>query len=147
MSLIYQPVLPEDFDAMAAIRAEALRESLERLGRFNEQRSRERLQSQFEPEFMQHICWQSRRIGFYTLRAEQNVLRLHHLYILPANQNLGLGSEVMKRILQIAKEQKKDVTLGALKQSKANDFYLSHGFQLVQEEEFDNEYRWFVEKQ
>jgi GNAT superfamily N-acetyltransferase len=146
MSLTYQEVLEEDFEAMLALRIEALRESLERLKLFNPQRARERLRAHFKPEYMQHICWQGQRIGFYTLQPVQEVLRLHHLYILPPHQSLGLGAQIMQRIFSQARQEKKDVTLGALKLSRANPFYLSHGFQLVLEEEFDNEYRWYVEQ-
>jgi len=49
------PVALSDFDAMVAIRVEALRESLERLGRFDPVRARERLAAGFAPEHMRHI--------------------------------------------------------------------------------------------
>ena len=38
-----------------------------------------------------------------------------------------------------------DITLGALRGSDANRFYLRHGFRLVEEQEFDLEYRWSPE--
>jgi hypothetical protein len=44
-----------DFDDMVALRIEALRESLERLGRFDPVRARERLAAGFAPEHMRHI--------------------------------------------------------------------------------------------
>ena len=43
------PVVDADFEAMLGIRMEALRESLERLGRFNPEVARARLRSQFRP--------------------------------------------------------------------------------------------------
>ena len=49
------PVALSDFDAMVAIRIEALRESLERFGRFDPVRARERLAAGFAPEQMRHI--------------------------------------------------------------------------------------------
>lgn len=48
-------VFSTDFDGMVAIRIEALRESLERLGRFDPVRARERLAAGFAPEHMRHI--------------------------------------------------------------------------------------------
>lgn len=49
------PVSAVDFDDMVALRIEALRESLERLGRFDPVRARERLAAGFAPEYMRHI--------------------------------------------------------------------------------------------
>ncbi len=42
-------------EPVAALREAALRESLERLGLFSQEHSRERLRSNFRPEFMRHI--------------------------------------------------------------------------------------------
>ena len=53
--LSFAPVVWGDVEAMLAIRVEALRDSLERLGRFDPARARERLMAGFKPEFMQHI--------------------------------------------------------------------------------------------
>ena len=47
--LSFAPVVWGDFEAMLAIRVEALRESLERLGRFDPTRARERLAAGFKP--------------------------------------------------------------------------------------------------
>ena len=44
------PVTEADFEALLAIRIEAMRDSLERLGRFDPERARARLRSTFRPE-------------------------------------------------------------------------------------------------
>ena len=56
-------VAADDFESMADLRAEALRESLERLGRFDPVRVRERLRSAFEPACMRHILINGERVG------------------------------------------------------------------------------------
>lgn len=145
-----EPVAEADFEAMVALRIAALRESLERLGRFDPQRARERLRAGFRPQHMRHIVYDGERVGFVTLRpdrqgsAQEPALRLDHLYILPAFQRRGIGAWVMAWIKHEARELGQDVTLAALKQSDANRFYLRHGFAAVREDEFDIEYRWSV---
>ena len=143
---ILTPVFATDFDAMVAIRIEALRESLERLGRFDPVRARERLAAGFVPEHMRHIELVGERIGFITLRPDSGqvppALHLDHLYIRPACQGQGIGAWVLDWAKAQAGSQDCDITLSALKHSAANRFYLRHGFVQVAEAEFDLDYRW-----
>jgi len=144
MTLSFEPVAAGDFEPMVALRIAALRASLERLGRFDPARARERLQAGFAPEYMQHICVDGERIGYVTLRPAGGALKLEHLYIRPGEQGRGVGSWVMDWIKTTAQASGQDVTLSALKLSDANRFYLRHGFVPVGESEFDIDYRWKV---
>jgi GNAT superfamily N-acetyltransferase len=143
MSFSFEPVADDDFEPMLALRIAALRESLERLGRFDPARARERLQAGFAPEYMRHIVADGERIGFLTLRpAADGTLRIEHLYIRPGCQNRGAGAWALEQAKAQALAAGQDLTLAALKQSDANRFYLRHGFAVVEEQEFDIEYRW-----
>lgn len=132
------PVADADFEAMLALRIEALRESLERLGRFNPDVARARLKSQFRPEWMRHLVVDGERVGYFTVEPREGELRLHHLYLRPAAQGQGIGAWVMDQV----KAKGLPITLAALRESRANDFYRRHGFQVVEEQDFDIEYRW-----
>jgi len=125
---------------------EALRPSLERLGRFDPVRARERLAAGFKPEHMQHINLDGQRIGFITLRPDDgaglHALHLDHLYIRPACQGQGIGAWALNWAKEQAAGQGCDITLSALKHSASNRFYLRHGFVQVGESEFDLDYRW-----
>jgi GNAT superfamily N-acetyltransferase len=138
MTPMLAPVAEADFEAMLALRIVALRESLERLGRFNPDVARARLQSQFRPEWMQHLVVGGERVGYFTVEPRDGDLRLHHLYLMPAAQGQGIGAWVLDRI----KAERRPITLAALRGSRANVFYLRHGFKVVEEQEFDIEYRW-----
>jgi GNAT superfamily N-acetyltransferase len=132
------PVADADFEAMLALRIEALRESLERLGRFNPDVARARLKSQFQPEWMRHLVVDGERVGYFTVEPRAGELRLHHLYLKPAVQGQGIGAWVIEQL----KTQGLPITLAALRESRANGFYLRHGFRVVEEQAFDVEYRW-----
>ena len=132
------PVADADFEAMLSIRIEALRDSLERLGRFNPEVARARLKSQFRPEWMNHLVVDGERVGYFTVEPREGELRLHHLYLRPEAQGQGVGAWVLDQV----KAQGKPITLAALRESRANDFYLRHGFRVVEAQEFDIEYRW-----
>jgi GNAT superfamily N-acetyltransferase len=139
-------VTTSDFDQMVALRIDALRESLERLGRFDPVRARERLAAGFLPEYMRHIELNGERVGFLTLRPLPGqvhpTVQLDHLYIRPACQGRGIGAWALDWAKAQAVWQHCDITLSALKQSAANRFYLRHGFVQVTQGEFDLDYRW-----
>ena len=135
--LSYAPITLADFDDLAAMRIAAMRESLERVGRFNRERARERLRNSFYPEHSQIILLRADRIGFYTLRPVDDRLMLDHLYILPAVQSQGIGAQVMQRILAQANALQLPIHLNALRESASNRFYQRHGFVQTAEDEFD----------
>jgi GNAT superfamily N-acetyltransferase len=132
------PVADADFEAMLALRIEALRESLTRLGRFDPEVARARLRSQFRPEWMRHLVVGGERVGYFTVEPREGELRLHHLYLRPAAQGQGIGAWVLEQV----KARGWPITLAALRDSRANGFYLRHGFRVVEEQAFDIEYRW-----
>ena len=132
------PVADADFEAMLALRIEALRESLTRLGRFDPDVARARLRSQFRPEWMRHLVVGGERVGYFTVEPREGELRLHHLYLRPAAQGQGIGAWVLDQV----KARAWPITLAALRESRANGFYLRHGFRVVEEQAFDIEYRW-----
>jgi GNAT superfamily N-acetyltransferase len=144
--LSLQPVDSSDFEAMLALRIDAMRPSLERVGRFDVARSRERLSAGFVVPYMHHIVLDGdQRIGFVTLKPEDSdALRLDHLYLRTGFQGLGIGEWVLEWAKSQAREQRLDIKLTALVKSDANRFYLRHGFVLEGDEGVDLHYRWRV---
>ncbi|WP_051534745.1 GNAT family N-acetyltransferase [Deefgea rivuli] len=131
----------DDLEALIALRIEAMRDSLERIGRFDPIRARERFQSSFAPECTQWIYSnQQQRIGFFVLKPHSTYLRLDHLYIRPFEQGKGLGTAILKIIFAKAKQASLPIRVGALRGSDSNRFYIRHGFQLIESSEFDHEY-------
>ncbi len=130
---------PEDLEALAEIRVASMRESLEAIGRFDPERARQRLIDSFACEHARWIELDEVKIGFYQLRPVDGGYRLDHLYLLPAHQGRGIGGRVLQAIF--AQSGIAPITLGALKDSPANDFYRSHGFRATATSEWDTEYR------
>ena len=130
----------DDFEALLALRLRAMRESLERLNRYDEQRARERLAAGFEPEHTRHVVVDGRRVGFVVLKPMSHVMRLNHLYIDPPEHGRGIGQQVLRWVCEQADEALLPVELCALKGSDANGFYLHHGFVVTGEGEWDIDY-------
>ncbi len=134
------PAKAEDFEALLALRLRAMRESLTRLGRYDEARARERLADGFVPENTHHIEVQGQRVGFLVFKHLSHAFRLDHLYIDPPWQGHGLGAKAMRWVCKQADAEQLPVELCALKGSDANRFYVRWGFAKVGEGEWDNDY-------
>jgi ribosomal protein S18 acetylase RimI-like enzyme len=134
------PVVEDDFEELAGLRIAAMRESLERVGRFDPVRARERLRSSFVPERTRFVVLAGERVGFLATQDVPEGQQLDHLYIHPGFQGRGIGSEVLKQMLAEADARGVAVLVGALKESASNRFYQRHGFVLVSEGEWDNYY-------
>ncbi len=126
-----------NFEELADLRVAAMRESLERVGRFDETRARERLRKTFSPEHTHGILVAGAMVGFYALRPADGAFALDHLYVLPEFQGRGIGAIAMERILSEADQVGLAVQVGALKGSKSNLFYQRHGFQKTGEGDWD----------
>ena len=127
-------------EELADIRARAMKESLEALGRFDPERVRHRFLDGFEPSCTRAIVASGERVGFLVVRQVESHLLLDHLYIEPRVQGTGLGSAVLRAVIAEAQKAKKALRLRALKHSRANVFYTKHGFELERVEEWDNYY-------
>jgi GNAT superfamily N-acetyltransferase len=129
-----------DFEALHALRLRAMRDSLERLGRYDPQHARERLAAGFAPEHTHHIVIDGRRVGFVILKRLSHAMRLDHLYIDPPDQCRGIGSQVMRWVFAQADEAQFPLELCALKGSNANRFYLRHSCVKTGEGDWDIDY-------
>ena len=133
----FEDVIDSDADALADLRVAAMRDSLERVGRFDPIRARDRILSSFNPAFTRHIVVDGARVGFVVVRPVPDELLLDHLYIDPRYQGRGVGAAVLSRVFSEADLQCLDVRVGALKDSDANRFYARHGFEFVEQSDWD----------
>ena len=140
LKLDLSPAAEEDVESLVALRIAAMRESLERIGRFDAQRARDRFMAGFSPEHTRHINKDGKRVGFVVVRLDGDGLLLDHLYVHPDYQNQGIGQWVLRQVFDEADGQGKDMKVGALKGSGSNRFYARHGFELVEQAEWDNYY-------
>ena len=118
-----------------------MRESLERVGRFDPQRARDRFLAHFEPAHTRHVVVDGARVGFVVARPQDDEWLLDHLYVLPSHQGQGIGAAVLRDVLASADARGRALRVGALRESDANRFYARHGFELVERTEWDNHYR------
>ena len=136
-SVSLQPVSEEESEELVRLRIDAMRESLERIGRFDATRARQRFLAGFVPEFTNHILLERERVGFVAIKPTSEELTLEHLYVRSDYQGRGIGSAVLKILFAQADGKNLPIRVGALRGSDSNRFYVRHGFVRVGEAEWD----------
>ncbi len=130
----------EDLDQLVKIRIAAMRESLEKIGRFDAARARARLTEDFQTKNTKCFIYKTNIIGFIISKQENEEIVINHLYVLPEFQNRGIGKFVLDKIIKQGKDERRNIRLMTLKKSRANNFYLKNGFKYLSSIEFDNIY-------
>ncbi|MET0258938.1 MAG: GNAT family N-acetyltransferase, partial [Methylobacterium sp.] len=115
----------------------AMQQSLERIGRFDEQRAFERFRSTFKPEHTRLILTAGKLAGCVAMTPEGGELLLEHFYLYPAFQGRGLGAAVLKHLMVEADEVSQPIRLSVLRESDAGRFYRRFGFVETSQDDFD----------
>ncbi|MBE1486880.1 GNAT family N-acetyltransferase [Plantactinospora soyae] len=131
------PATPGDVEMIAELRATVLRADLERLGRFDEHRVRQRLRDSFSPQYTSVIVADGAFAGCVTLRPTEDGRRLEHFYLVPGLQGRGLGSAVLRTLLDRADAAGVPVRLNVLQGSAARRLYERHGFTMEAQDPID----------
>ena len=135
MTVAFRPSTDADLDWIAELRAVVLRGDLERLGRFDPVRVRQRLRDGFDAANTRIIVFDGSDIGSITVRREPDARWLEHFYILPEMQGRGVGSRVLELVL--AEQDATPLRLNVLRGSGARSLYERHGFDVDTEDDVD----------
>ncbi|ADB33429.1 GCN5-related N-acetyltransferase [Kribbella flavida DSM 17836] len=131
-----RPVTPTDIDAIAELRATVMRPDLERLGRYDEDRVRQRVRDSLS-QHSSVIEINGALAGSITVRPVQDGQWLEHFYLAAQYQGRGLGSAVLQAILHESDAQGTTTRLNVLQGSPARRLYERHGFVLESEDPVD----------
>ncbi|MER7490266.1 GNAT family N-acetyltransferase [Streptomyces sp. NPDC126497] len=132
-----RPATASDVEAVAGLRAVVLRADLERLGRYDPRRVRQRLRDGFDPARTWVIEVGGAFAGCVALRPAADARRLEHFYLAPDLQGGGIGSGVLRELLGRCDRDGAVVRLNVLRGSPARRLYERHGFTLEAEDPVD----------
>ncbi|MFC9591358.1 GNAT family N-acetyltransferase [Streptomyces sp. NPDC056944] len=134
-----RPGRAEDVEPMAELRAEVMRADLERLGRYDAHRVRQRLRDGFSPAHTSVIEIDGALAGCVTVRPYEDGegLYLEHFYLAPGTQGRGLGTAVLRELLDRADAAGVPVRLVVLQGSAARRLYEREGFTFESEDPVD----------
>ncbi|MFE3073087.1 GNAT family N-acetyltransferase [Streptomyces sp. NPDC059247] len=126
-----------DIEMIAELRATVMRADLERLGRYDEHRVRQRLRDSFSTRHTSIIMIDRELVGCVTVRPAEGRQWLEHFYLAPHRQGGGLGSAVLRTVLEKSDAQGATVGLNVLQGSAARRLYERHGFVVEHQDSID----------
>jgi len=132
-----RPAEDSDVEPIAELRAVTLRPALESLGRYEENRVRQRLRDGFAAEHTWVIEVEGEFAGCIALRPADDAYWLEHFYLHPRLHGQGIGSAVLSRMLERCDREHVVVRVNVLHGSAARRLYERHGFTVVTETPVD----------
>ena len=141
----FAPPSEADFEPLLALRIDVMREHLERVFRYKPSRARRIFRTHFDEPGLRLILINSEgardeRIGCVGFRSEADCRKIDSFYLERRFHNSGLGTGILKVLLAEADTQGLPVRLEVLAGSKADRFYLRHGFVKLRKDEIEAEY-------
>lgn len=136
VDFVLRPSVPTDAAWIAELRAVVMRPDLERLGRFDPVRVRERFLNGFQPEHTYIIHSDGVDAGVIAVRPEPDARWIEHFYVAPAHQGRGLGGAVLRHVMEASVDER-PFRLNVLQGSAARPLYARHGFILESEDPVD----------
>jgi len=113
-----------------------LRPDLERLGRYDPARVRQRFLDAFTPANTRVIQVGGIDVGLVAVRPDDDGVWIEHFYLDPAQQGKGIGSWALTQILR-THTSGQPFRLNVLQGSPARRLYERHGFSLVSQDPID----------
>ncbi|MET8586306.1 GNAT family N-acetyltransferase [Streptomyces collinus] len=132
-----RPASETDVEAVAELRAVVLRADLVRLGRYDENRVRQRLRDGFAAAHTWVIETSGAFAGCVSLRPAGDAHWLEHFYLAPHAQGRGVGGAVLRGLLERCDRDRTLVRLNVLRGSPARRLYERHGFAVEAEDAVD----------
>ena len=128
--------LPADVYWIAELRAVVMRPDLERLGRFDPERVRQRFVDAFDPARTFVIAESGVPVGVIAVRPETDGQWIEHFYIAPAFQGRGIGGQVLAHVMAVHADAR-PYRIDVLQGSAARRLYERAGFVFESEDPVD----------
>ena len=130
----------EHFEPLLELRTTVMREHLERVNRYKPARARRVFREHFDEPGLRLILTGDELAGCIGFRIGAEEVKLDSFYLQPCHHNTGLGTAILQVLLAEADALKLPIRLEVLIGSKADRFYLRHGFVKVGEDAIEGEY-------
>ena len=130
----------EHFEPLLELRIAVMREHLERVFRYKPSRARRIFREHFDEPGLRLILTGEEIAGCVGFRIGTEEIKLDSFYLDRRLHNSGLGTAILEVLLAEADALDKPVRLEVLTGSKADRFYLRHGFVKLREDEIEGAY-------
>jgi GNAT superfamily N-acetyltransferase len=136
----FGPASDTDFEPLLTLRIDVMREHLERVFRYDPERARRVFREHFHEPGLRLILVGEAVAGCVGFRIGAAEIKLDSFYLDRRYHDTGLGTEILKVLLAEADALALPVRLEVLNGSKADRFYLRHGFVKLSEDAIEGTY-------
>jgi ribosomal protein S18 acetylase RimI-like enzyme len=134
-----RPATANDFELAKRIHHTTLREVVDRVWGWDEAQQDDLFRTTFRPETMQIIQVGAKDAGVLAVETPRpGEVFLANIQILPEYQNRGVGTQLLKGLIDEARRTKTRLTLKVLRPNPARRLYERLGFSVVAEDD-----KWF----
>ncbi len=123
-----RPSTAKDFDFAWGLYRDLMKPLAEELMEWKEERQKVVVEREVVSGRASIIVAGGREVGWLYVREEANEIELCQLYIVPAQQNCGIGTEIMRRLMGEARRKSKPLILEVMKNNRACALYKRLGF-------------------
>ena len=114
---------------------ETMREIIEGLFGWDQSREEENFARFFKLEEVRIITADDQDVGWIQEQIYEGSINLGSFYIAPTMQGRGIGTQVLRMLVERAASESKTMTLAVMKVNPARQFYEKHGFRTMHEDE------------
>lgn len=126
-----RPARPDDYDFAIALYVDSTRRLLTALGRWNRGRVIARFKRAFKAEQVRVICAGGADIGWMQISEPDDRLHLHQLHIVARFRNRGIGTRLIRALLDRARRLGRPVGLNVIRGNRALSLYRQLGFRVI----------------
>jgi len=136
INYLLKPATMEHYGFIYHIRKVTLEEYIEKIWGWDEEYQQSDFRECFIPEKNKIIVYDNEEIGYLETSEEDNIVYIVELEILPEYQGKGIGSSIIKDIIEYGGASQKKVNIGCFKINRgAKRLYESLGFKVIEETE------------
>ena len=136
----FAPPSEADFEPLLTLCIEVMREHLERVFRYEPSRARRVFRESFDEPGLRLIVLGEERVGCVGFRIGESEIKLDSFYLANHLHNGGMGTRILKVLLDEADTLGLPIRLEVLRGSPADRFYLRHGFVKIGEDDIEAEF-------
>jgi ribosomal protein S18 acetylase RimI-like enzyme len=137
MRIALRPATPEDMAFARGLYLDNMREVSQRIGFvWDEAQQTARFNARFVVVEVSIIVLDGADIGWMQIAASDTELFLKQFFVHPKHQRRGIGTELLRSLIERASRDRKAVTLGVVKGNPARSLYERHGFRVTGEDAY-----------
>jgi GNAT superfamily N-acetyltransferase len=130
-----RPFRPDDYDFLRALHRATMRPYVEPIWGWDEDVQKHYFDAHFDPATIEIISVEGQDIGAVTIERQEDCLFLSNIHLLPEFQGRGIGTAIIKEMLERAAVVHRPAALRVLKNNPARRLYERLGFQIAGETE------------